>query len=89
MLAIPWGHDLLHVAKPIAPGRNTATFKASAGQPTVGAYGACPSQCPSTVMRTTNSVFDIMPLKCSGAKGTRTPGLLHAIHGESVRHSPG
>ena len=40
---------------------------------------ACPSQCPSTAVTTTGSVFDIMPLKCSGAKGTRTPGLLHAM----------
>jgi hypothetical protein len=28
------------------------------------------------------------PLTWSGAKGTRTPGLLHAIHGESVWHGP-
>jgi len=40
----------------------------------------CPSFCPSTVVKTTGLVFDIWLLKCSGAKGTRTPGLLHAMN---------
>ena len=55
-----------------------------------GIDGACPSQCPSTAVTTTGSVFDTRPLKCSGAKGTRTPGLLHAIHRQHVhpRSSP-
>jgi hypothetical protein len=30
------------------------------------------------------SAFEIMLFNCGGAKGTRTPGLLHAIQGESV-----
>jgi hypothetical protein len=50
------------------------------GQPMMGTDNACPSFCPSTMVRTTDLVFDIMPLKCSRAKGTRTPGLLHAMN---------
>jgi hypothetical protein len=49
-----------------------------------GIDSACPPQCPSTAVTTTGSVFDIRLLKCSGAKGTRTPGLLHAIHARAV-----
>jgi hypothetical protein len=64
---------------PSQQGRPRPPSRFPLGQPTEGAYSACPSQCPSTVMTTTNSVFDIMLLKCSGAKGTRTPGLLHAM----------
>jgi hypothetical protein len=72
--------DLLPTAKPRTTERNTVTFKVSAGQPTGRARNACPSQCPSTAVTTTGQVLDIMPLKCSGAKGTRTPGLLHAMN---------
>jgi hypothetical protein len=31
-------------------------------------------------------VFGFMPLTCGGAKGTRTPGLLHAMEPQTVRH---
>jgi hypothetical protein len=40
---------------------------------------------PPTMGRVTGLLFEIYVLICSGAKGTRTPGLLHAIHDESVR----
>jgi hypothetical protein len=48
----------------------------------------CPSNSPSEATAATDSVFEIMPLKYSGAKGTRTSGLLHAMRLWSVDPSP-
>ena len=59
--------------------QSIATIAVCTGQLAEVTDGACPSFCPSTAVMTTGSVFDIVPLKCSGAKGTRTPGLLHAM----------
>ena len=47
----------------------------------------CPSKCPSTRVMVTGLVFDSHHLKWSGAKGTRTPGLLHAM-GRAAVHRP-
>ena len=88
MLAIPSTHDLLALAKPITAGRKqlSSRFRWLADRV---AHSACPSSCPLVVVRTVGQVFDIVLLKCSGAKGTRTPGLLHAMPDESVWHGPG
>ena len=39
----------------------------------------CPSECPSTRVMVTGIAFELCDLNWSGAKGTRTPGLLHAM----------
>jgi hypothetical protein len=45
----------------------------------------CPSECPSTRVMVTGLAFESHHLNWSGAKGTRTPGLLHAMN--HPRHS--
>ena len=45
----------------------------------------CPSECPSTRVMVTGIAFELCDLNWSGAKGTRTPGLLHAMN--PFRHS--
>ena len=40
----------------------------------------CPSKCPSTRVMVTGLAFESHHLNWSGAKGTRTPGLLHAMN---------
>ena len=39
----------------------------------------CPSECPSARVMVTGLAFELYALNWSGAKGTRTPGLLHAM----------
>jgi len=39
----------------------------------------CPSECPSIRVMVTGLAFELYRLNWSGAKGTRTPGLLHAM----------
>ena len=40
----------------------------------------CPSECPSARVTVTGLEFELYRLNWSGAKGTRTPGLLHAMN---------
>ncbi len=40
----------------------------------------CPSECPSMGVMVTGLAFELFHLTWSGAKGTRTPGLLHAMN---------
>ena len=87
-LSIARTYDLLQAAKPHQSMRSAATIGVCTGQLAEVTDGACPSFCPSAAARTTGSVFDIVLLKCSGAKGTRTPGLLHAMRIQSVDPSP-
>ena len=39
----------------------------------------CPSECPSARVMVTGLAFELYALHWSGAKGTRIPGLLHAM----------
>ena len=39
----------------------------------------CPSECPSMRVMVTGLAFELCTLNWGGAKGTRTPGLLHAM----------
>ena len=48
----------------------------------------CPSECPSIRVMVTGIAFESYCLNWSGAKGTRTPGLLHAMRIRSVDPSP-
>jgi hypothetical protein len=45
----------------------------------------CPSECPSMRVMVTGLAFQLCDLTWGGAKGTRTPGLLHAMN--LFRHS--
>ena len=51
--------DLLRAAKPLTAGRNTTAIEVRAGWLTEGACSPCPSFCPSGVVMTIGSVFDI------------------------------
>jgi hypothetical protein len=59
VLSIQQTPDPLHAAKLITMGQDTTAIVVRAAELIEGAYSACPSFCPSAVVKTVGSVFDI------------------------------
>jgi hypothetical protein len=78
--------DLLPADKLLRQGRPERSIGSCRLEGSMAGDGL-PLRVPSTRVTVTGSAFELCTLNWGGAKGTRTPGLLPAVHGESVRGS--